>query len=384
MRKVISLLVCLICPGQSHVSLKYPPAREIDLDFLDSARTSGDCGMDAGSLRTSLEAGSQLNFTWHLGYPHGGGYRLELVEGGNSQVLVPQTGEASFQLTGGRTAQSAVVTLPDIECSECYLRFQRQATEWGNSYRFRSCADIRLVRALSDAERCSGHGSWQGGRCRCERLRQGDRCQYQTQCLDDSDCNGPKGQGSCVSVERRIFPYSECFCADGWYGAQCQHQTRWGPGQARNFNRDLFSQLSLGPEVELLWRVTEDTEVEIIMTAPTLSWLGLGWRPANTEKSCRDFPSYLGGYRDRTLHAMDCMDIVLGTARGDLGRVADYYTRDRSTPRLDSVWVNISPLTKHSPSLLSCAGRVRRPPQLPRLGGGREDLDEVREGAGWG
>ena len=66
MRKVISLLVCLICPGQSHVSLKYPPAREIDLDFLDSARTSGDCGMDAGSLRTSLEAGNSYILLHYL------------------------------------------------------------------------------------------------------------------------------------------------------------------------------------------------------------------------------------------------------------------------------------------------------------------------------
>ena len=28
------------------------------------------------------QSGSTLNFTWHLGYPHGGGYRLELVEEG--------------------------------------------------------------------------------------------------------------------------------------------------------------------------------------------------------------------------------------------------------------------------------------------------------------
>ena len=146
-----------------------------------------------------------------------------------------------------------------------------------------------------------------------------------------------------MAVDRRIFPYSECYCADGWFGAQCQHQARWGPGQARNYNREEFNQVSLGGEVELLWRVEEEkSEVEIIMTAPTLSWLGLGWRPANTEKSCRDFPARLGQYRDRTLHAMDCMDIVVGTARGGLGRVADYYTRDRSTPRLDSVWVTIS------------------------------------------
>ena len=186
MKAVISLLVCLVSPGQAHVSLKYPPARHIDLDFLDSFRTSGDCGVEAGDSRTSLLAGSQLNLTWHLGYPHGGGYRLELVEGSQARLLVPPTGdESSFQTLGGVTAQSSVVTLPDVECEECYLRFQRQATEWGRNYKFRSCADIRLVRGLSDGERCSGEGSWDGGRCRCNRLRLGDRCQYQTQCQDD-------------------------------------------------------------------------------------------------------------------------------------------------------------------------------------------------------
>jgi len=339
MKAVISLLVCLVSPGQSHVSLKYPPARHIDLDFLDSFRTSGDCGVEAGDSRTSLLAGSQLNLTWHLGYPHGGGYRLELVEGSQARLLVPPTGdESSFQTLGGVTAQSSVVTLPDVECEECYLRFQRQATEWGRNYKFRSCADIRLVRGLSDGERCSGQGTWDGGRCRCNRLRLGDRCQYQTQCQDDGDCNGPKGQGQCVTVDSRIFPYSECYCADGWFGPQCQHQTTWGPGQGSSFNREEFKEVSLGGDVELLWRVKDSTEVEIIMTAPTLSWLGLGWRPANTDQTCRDFPAGLGRYTDRTLHAMDCMDIVLGAARGGLGRVADYYTRDRSTPRLDSVW----------------------------------------------
>ena len=191
MKKVISLLVYLACPGQSHVSLKYPPARDIDLDFLDSFRTSGgpsgDCGVEPGDKRTSLLAGSQLNFTWHLGYPHGGGYRLELVEGSRSRLLVPQGGdESSFQTLGGVTAQSSVVTLPDVECEDCYLRFQRQATEWGNKYKFRSCADIRLLRDLSEEERCSGQGTWQAGRCRCDRLRLGEHCQYQTQCQDNS------------------------------------------------------------------------------------------------------------------------------------------------------------------------------------------------------
>ena len=35
------------------------------------------------------------------------------------------------------------------------------------------------------------------GVCLCEPLREGARCQYETQCQSDTDCNGPKGQGRC-------------------------------------------------------------------------------------------------------------------------------------------------------------------------------------------
>lgn len=42
---------------------------------------------------------------------------------------------------------------------------------------------------------------------------------------------------------------------------------------------------------------------------------------------------------------MDCTDIVIGTARGEMSRVWDYYTRDRSTPRLDTFYGGKSELT---------------------------------------
>lgn len=37
-------------------------------------------------------------------------------------------------------------------------------------------------------------------------------------------------------------------------------------------------------------------------------------------------------------HPMDCSDIVIGTAKGMHSRIRDYYTRDRSTPRLDTFY----------------------------------------------
>lgn len=42
-------------------------------------------------------------------------------------------------------AQSFVVSMPNEECIDCVLRFERQALEWGDSYRFQSCADIDVV-----------------------------------------------------------------------------------------------------------------------------------------------------------------------------------------------------------------------------------------------
>ena len=65
----------LLSLTEAHVALKFPPARALDLDFLDNIRTSGDCGMEEGQTRTVLQSGSSLNLTWHLGYAHQGGYR---------------------------------------------------------------------------------------------------------------------------------------------------------------------------------------------------------------------------------------------------------------------------------------------------------------------
>lgn len=35
---------------------------------------------------------------------------------------------------------------------------------------------------------------------------------------------------------------------------------------------------------------------------------------------------------------MDCTDIIIGTAKGGLSRIRDYYSRGRHTPQLDSTW----------------------------------------------
>ena len=45
------------------------------------------------------------------------------------------------------------------------------------------------------------------------------------------------------------------------------------------------------------------------------------------------------------LHPMDCVDIVIGAARGNQSRILDYYTRDRSTPRTDDFYGGEDSLT---------------------------------------
>ncbi|KAK3741777.1 hypothetical protein RRG08_000524, partial [Elysia crispata] len=45
------------------------------------------------------------------------------------------------------------------------------------------------------------------------------------------------------------------------------------------------------------------------------------------------------------LHAMDCIDIIIGTAKGQLSRIGDYYTRDRSTPLFDEEYGGKDDLT---------------------------------------
>ena len=38
----------LVPPSAGHVALTFPPARQYDLDFLDSTRTRPPCGMPKG------------------------------------------------------------------------------------------------------------------------------------------------------------------------------------------------------------------------------------------------------------------------------------------------------------------------------------------------
>ena len=104
---------------------------------------------------------------------------------------IPSPINLSFLLNPATTATSSKKTSTLLGGKTTFsFRFERQATNWGANYIFRSCADISLVTSVVEA--CSGRGSLQGGECRCEPGYLGDRCQYKTDCTTDLDCNGPK------------------------------------------------------------------------------------------------------------------------------------------------------------------------------------------------
>ena len=81
MGHLLILLIPLLGYSSCHVSLTFPPARDLNLDFLDNIRTPAPCGMPKGEAKMSVLAGSAFNVTWHLGYPHRGehGYCCILV-----------------------------------------------------------------------------------------------------------------------------------------------------------------------------------------------------------------------------------------------------------------------------------------------------------------
>ncbi|QQP49185.1 Odz4 protein, partial [Caligus rogercresseyi] len=63
-------LAAFINTCNAHVNLNFPKGRPLNLDFLDSVRTPGPCGMPKGEPLSVFEAGTRLNVSWHLNYPH--------------------------------------------------------------------------------------------------------------------------------------------------------------------------------------------------------------------------------------------------------------------------------------------------------------------------
>ena len=106
----------------------------------------------------------------------------------------------------------------DLECKDCTIRLVRQALEWSKRYLFWSCADVDIVQAGDYSEDCNGHGKAFAGRCNCNRLYYGHRCQYQDECIKDDDCGR---RGRCIDIDATTAPRKQCFCQLGYFGPGC-------------------------------------------------------------------------------------------------------------------------------------------------------------------
>ena len=67
-------------------------------------------------------------------------------------------------------------------------------------------------------ENCSGHGRPLVGKCRCDRLYHGPRCEIKEECVDDTDCGI---LGTCVDHGGTTVPTKQCYCDAGWFGPGC-------------------------------------------------------------------------------------------------------------------------------------------------------------------
>jgi len=300
----VAALALLLGPAAAHVSLTFPPARNYPLDFLDSARTRGPCGMPKGDERTKLKAGTVLNVTWHLAYPHKGGFRLEVLDPKDRPIrtLTPEQDGDKF-ISGDPTAQHYEVALPaDLKCIDCSIRLVRQASEWGGRYQFWSCADVDILpQKETFLNICSGHGKSYSGRCRCDKLSYGDQCQYQDECIVDRDCGI---HGKCHDVQSTSAPRRQCFCEVGWFGPKCSKQN---PKvlSSKKFQEGLYTKQEISDKMTVYWRVLHELqEIEVVMRSRTTSWSALGWRPAGLSGSCKKFPVLAdpGQQQGRALH----------------------------------------------------------------------------------
>ncbi|KAH0998429.1 hypothetical protein HUJ05_006825, partial [Dendroctonus ponderosae] len=288
-RWIVRFFVIFYCAliSEGHVALVFPPARKYDLDFLDSSRTKAPCGMPKGNVKTSLLSGSKFNVSWHLGYPHKGGFKIQLLDELERPVLdlTPRIQGAEF-ISNDATAQTYQVQLPtNFTCANCTLRLIRQALEWGAQYKFWSCADVDIKIRKEFRESCSGHGRYLLGKCKCDRLYYGSVCQFRDECLENSDCGA---QGVCVDVQATTAPRRQCYCQLGWFGPGCNKRS---PVKSTEIDFELYTEKKLSDTFMLYWRILKDhRELEAVLVVNGTSYAALGWRPRGLTKSCKNFP----------------------------------------------------------------------------------------------
>ncbi|CAH0551188.1 unnamed protein product [Brassicogethes aeneus] len=289
--KVAFLMLCLLLFNwtlvNTHVSLTFPPARKYELDFLDNSRTKAPCGMPKGNIKTSFLTGSTFNVSWHLGYPHRGGFKIQLLDELERPVLdLTPTIQGTEYVSTDATAQTYQVQLPaNFVCSNCSLRLIRQALEWGANYKFWSCADVDIKLKKDFRETCSGHGKYLLGRCKCDRLYYGSYCQFRNECVENSDCGD---HGKCIDVKATTAPRQQCYCELGYFGPGCVKRS---PVKNTNIDFGIYTKKKLSDTFNLYWRIIkEHNEIEAIMVVNGTGYAGIGWRPKDLTKTCKNFP----------------------------------------------------------------------------------------------
>lgn len=271
----------------AHVRLTFPPARKYDLDFLDVVRTPPPCGMSKGlGPVTNFLVNEQVSVTWHLAYPHTGGYRINLLNQSEHTVYSFTSG---FVGLDDPTKLSHNIIIPNIPCMNCSIQLIRQAGEWTTScnngkYDFYSCADVNIKSAI-DYNVCN-HGTMMNGTCLCDRLYTGPTCLQQEECQADSDCNNG---GRCFTGVSTTSPKNNCYCAAGYFGRHCEKRST--VSSLANTTKAGYITTDIHPDFKMFHKVLTDIgEIEVLLQVRTDTWVGVGWRPSGYLSGCRRFP----------------------------------------------------------------------------------------------
>uniref|UniRef100_A0A7E4UZ10 DOMON domain-containing protein n=1 Tax=Panagrellus redivivus TaxID=6233 RepID=A0A7E4UZ10_PANRE len=378
---------------------RFPP-----LDFLDTARTFAPCGMPRpkNPFFSNFETDKEYTLAWTSNHDgHAGGVRITLLDAQERSVarLLPMNGGVDDwkrleDSASGPVPLTANITFPSSvlsECHQCTLLIERQASEYGATYIFHSCADVNIVPSgkleESDEARCNGNGRWTGTACACSKFFEGRACQYRVDCHSDVDCGSAEERGRCRKEEQPSFAQKSCYCNYGYFGRHCESSFANEDSTDNCFNYENLVDSGSSPmfakygvfnprcyDTKLLNDKGDDiiysrvigSEVEIIADFKTNGWLALGWRPQNLDPSCRLFPD-IGLPRSRSyrqaesgiaktngfyssalkapLHGMDCVDIVSASVIDGRSKIRDMYSRDRSTPLEDTFFEGEMSLT---------------------------------------
>jgi hypothetical protein len=155
----------------------------------------------------------------------------------------------------------------------------------------------------------------------------------------------------------------KCYCNLGYFGKYCEQESSV---REKLSSFSSYKSVDLSDSMTLYWKILETSnEIEMVAKSTSKTWIAIGWRPNGINKACKQFwgmdksriPKTVPRFKRQAevdknkkfapkgeFHDMDCTDIVIGVAKGDLGRVVDSYTRDRSTPLPDELYGGASDL----------------------------------------